>query len=260
MAQRNRAFGRSSLQLTHPNAAGIDVGSARHFVAVPPDRDDEPVREFTSFTEDLERLADWLQRLRDRDGSDGIDRGVLDTLVRVAGVARPHRVSGQCAAREERLGAQVGRAGLPMAPAADELRFAVAAHFDPSDGICALRSIMRQRDDVVVATQGQHMQHMQKALSQMNIQLANVICRRGRRDRPEDLARDHRRRARPTDAGRAQTLRIQASAEEIAMALHGNWRAEHLFALTQAAGTVRFVFPGSWQQLRRPSSKACSAR
>jgi hypothetical protein len=48
------------LELTHPNAAGIDIGASSHFVAVPPDRDDEPVREFPSFTEDLERLAAWL--------------------------------------------------------------------------------------------------------------------------------------------------------------------------------------------------------
>ena len=61
MAQRNRALGRASLQLTHPNAAGIDIGSASHYVAVPADRDDEPVREFASFTADLQRLADWLQ-------------------------------------------------------------------------------------------------------------------------------------------------------------------------------------------------------
>ena len=53
MAQRNRALGRASPQLTHPNAAGIDIGSASHDVAVPPDRDDEPVREFASFTADL---------------------------------------------------------------------------------------------------------------------------------------------------------------------------------------------------------------
>ncbi|MBU2719408.1 IS110 family transposase, partial [Acidithiobacillus ferridurans] len=45
----------------HPNAAGIDIGSASHYVAVPADRDDEPVREFASFTEDLETLADWLK-------------------------------------------------------------------------------------------------------------------------------------------------------------------------------------------------------
>jgi transposase len=55
MTSRKRVF-----ELTHPNAAGIDIGAARHFVAVPPDRDDEPVREFPSFTEDLCLLADWL--------------------------------------------------------------------------------------------------------------------------------------------------------------------------------------------------------
>lgn len=60
MAQRNRSISRGGISLTHPNAAGIDIGSASHFCAVPPDRDDEPVREFKSFTADLERLADWL--------------------------------------------------------------------------------------------------------------------------------------------------------------------------------------------------------
>ena len=60
MATRNRAFSRKGLELTHPDAAGIDIGSASHFVAVAPDRDDEPVREFASFTGDLIRLADWL--------------------------------------------------------------------------------------------------------------------------------------------------------------------------------------------------------
>jgi hypothetical protein len=61
MAVRNRSISKSGLSLTHPNAAGIDIGSASHFVAVPPDRDDEPVREFASFTADLHALADWLQ-------------------------------------------------------------------------------------------------------------------------------------------------------------------------------------------------------
>ncbi len=60
MPQRKHPAGRSGFTLTHPNAAGIDIGSATHFVAVPPDRDDQPVREFASFTADLERLADWL--------------------------------------------------------------------------------------------------------------------------------------------------------------------------------------------------------
>ena len=57
MAQRSQL---KRMEIANPNAAGIDVGSASHFVSVPSDRDDEPVREFKSFTEDLEHLADWL--------------------------------------------------------------------------------------------------------------------------------------------------------------------------------------------------------
>ena len=52
---------RQAITITYPNAAGIDIGSASHFVAVPPDRDDEAVREFPSFTADLNTLADWLK-------------------------------------------------------------------------------------------------------------------------------------------------------------------------------------------------------
>src|SRR5665213_2384603 len=67
MAQRNVQVipkpGKSraaALTITHPNAVGIDIGSASHFVAVPPDRCDEPAREFLSFTVDLNAIADWL--------------------------------------------------------------------------------------------------------------------------------------------------------------------------------------------------------
>jgi transposase len=67
MAQGNRLMklkcsnSQRVLTLTHPNAAGIDIGSGSHFVAVPADRDEEPVREFASFTSDLQKRADWLE-------------------------------------------------------------------------------------------------------------------------------------------------------------------------------------------------------
>ena len=67
LAQRNRSVSLKpdqspqSLTLTHPSAAGVGIGSASHYVAVPPDRDDVPVREFPSFTTDLLRLAGWQQ-------------------------------------------------------------------------------------------------------------------------------------------------------------------------------------------------------
>jgi hypothetical protein len=51
---------RQVFELTHPNAAGIDIGGSSHFVAVPADRDDLPVREFQAFTADLRAMADWL--------------------------------------------------------------------------------------------------------------------------------------------------------------------------------------------------------
>ena len=56
----------ASLPVIEPNAAGIDVGATEIFVAVPGDRDAEPVRSFPTFTVDLERLADWLQQCQIR--------------------------------------------------------------------------------------------------------------------------------------------------------------------------------------------------
>ena len=55
---------RSVLDHINPNAAGIDCGSAEHFVAVPPDRDPTPIRSFTTLTSDLQRLVDWLTACR----------------------------------------------------------------------------------------------------------------------------------------------------------------------------------------------------
>lgn len=117
MAQRSRSMNlklgkaRQALTLVHPNAAGIDIGNASHFVAVPPERDDEPVREFPSFTADLEQLADWLQACGVDTVVMEVHRRVLDSFVRTPGRTWLHGAVGQCPACEERLGPQVRRAG-----------------------------------------------------------------------------------------------------------------------------------------------------
>ena len=49
-----------ALQVCHPHAAGVDIGEAEHWVAVPPGRDPQPVRRFGTCTADLDALADWL--------------------------------------------------------------------------------------------------------------------------------------------------------------------------------------------------------
>ncbi len=238
MAQRKRPTTQSAISLTHPNAAGIDIGSAAHFVAVPPDRDDEPVREFASFTTDLHRLADWL----DACGVDTVamestgvywiplyelleSRGFTVLLVNARHVKN---VSGR---KSDVLDCQ----WLQQLMSFGLLRGA----FRPADQVCVLRSLSRQRT-MLLRSQGRFVQHMQKALTQMNIQLANVIS---------DVAGETGQKIlRAIVAGerdglalaRLKNSRIRASEDEIAMSLQGSWRAEHLFALKQALDAFDF--------------------
>lgn len=238
MAQRKRPTTQAAISLTHPNAAGIDIGSAAHFVAVPPDRDDEPVREFASFTTDLHRLADWL----DACGVDTVamestgvywialyelleSRGFTVLLVNARHVKN---VSGR---KSDVLDCQ----WLQQLMSFGLLRGA----FRPADQVCVLRSLSRQRA-MLLRSQGRFVQHMQKALTQMNIQLANVIS---------DVAGETGQKIlRAIVAGerdglalaRLKNSRVRASEDEIAKSLQGSWRAEHLFALKQALDAFDF--------------------
>lgn len=218
------------------NAAGIDVGSASHFVAVPADRDDEPVREFAAFTGDLYRMADWLQAC-------GIETVAMESTgvywipvfqvleergfeVKLVDARQLKRVPGRKSdVADCQWLQQLHSFGL------------LAGAFRPDDQVCVLRSYMRQRA-MLVSYAGQHVQHMQKAMVQMNVQLQHVIeditgatgmqiihaILNGERD-PHRLAalRDHR---------------CKNSVIIIAKALQGDWREEHLFALQQAVELV----------------------
>ena len=245
MAQRNTKISfkpgksRTALTITHPNAAGIDIGSASHYVAVPADRDDEPVREFASFTEDLEALADWLKTC-DVDTvameSTGVywiplfelleSRGFTVLLVNARHVKN---VSGR---KSDVLDCQ----WLQQLMSYGLLRGA----FRPDNAICVLRALWRQRG-MLLRSQGRQVQHMQKALTQMNVQLANVISdvvgETGQKILRAIVAgeRDGQVLAAMKDA------RIRASHAEIAKSLQGNWRTEHLFSLQQALAMFDFI-------------------
>ena len=238
MAQRKRPTTQSAISLTHPNAAGIDIGSAAHFVAVPPDRDDEPVREFASFTTDLHRLADWLDACNVDTvamESTGVywiplyelleSRGFTVLLVNARHVKN---VSGR---KSDVLDCQ----WLQQLMSFGLLRGA----FRPAEQVCVLRSLSRQRT-MLLRSQGRFVQHMQKALTQMNIQLANVIS--------DVVGETGQKILRAIVAGerdglalaRLKNSRIRASEDEIAKSLQGSWRAEHLFALKQALDAFDF--------------------
>ena len=238
MAQRKRPTTQSAISLTHPNAAGIDIGSAAHFVAVPPDRDDEPVREFASFTTDLHRLADWLDACNVDTvamESTGVywiplydlleSRGFTVLLVNARHVKN---VSGR---KSDVLDCQ----WLQQLMSFGLLHGA----FRPAEQVCVLRSLSRQRT-MLLRSQGRFVQHMQKALTQMNIQLANVIS--------DVVGETGQKILRAIVAGerdgmalaRLKNSRIHASEDEIAKSLQGSWRAEHLFALKQALDAFDF--------------------
>ena len=230
MAVRKRAV----LELAHPNAAGlISVGESLAWRCL---RTGTTSRgEFKSFTDDLERLADWLGRLRDRHTVAGrIDRHLLGYRLSNPN-AGFHGLSGQCPAREECLGPQIRRARLPMAATIDELRLFLG-RLPPKDEICALRAKVAARDMLLSLRRGMP---NEKRLAQMNVQLQRISGHRRRRTGRDRRAIIAGRTSRAARLAQMKNVRIRASEAEIAKSLRGNWREEHLFAFAAGDGPVR---------------------
>jgi transposase len=214
------------------NAAGIDIGSERHMVAVPEGRDTVSVREFGTFTADLEALATWLKQCSVTTvamESTGVYWVPLFELlerrgfeVKLVDARHVKNVSGR---KSDVLDCQwiqqLHTYGL------------LAGAFRPPDEVCVLRSYLRQRE-MLTQSASMHIQHMQKSLQQMNLLLHNVVSDitgvtglkiikailAGERD-PRVLAGNRDERCHNTTA-------------TIAKSLVGNYREEHLFALRQA--------------------------
>jgi transposase len=220
------------LEVAHPNAAGIDIGSASHFVAVRPDLHEESVREFGSFTQDLEALAQWLTEC-------GVEVVAMESTgvywiplyellesrgftVHLVNTRHVKNVSGR---KTDVLDCQWLQQLMSYG--------LLSGAFRPAEEICVLRAISRQRD-MLVQYQGQHVQHMQKALTQMNVQLDNVIS--------DLVGVTGMKIVRAILAGERDAVKLaglrhgrcRASEEDIVKSLQGSWRAEHLFALKQA--------------------------
>jgi transposase len=232
------------LRVQNPHAAGIDVHAAQHWVAVPPEAAPPPpadhppnlpahVRKFGACTADLEALADWL-------GACGVTTVAMEStgVYWVPLFELLERRGFQVSLVDPRQTRQVS--GRPKTDVLDcqwiqrlHSYGLLAASFRPEDQVVVLRSYLRQRQ-MLIRYAGQHVQHLQKALEQMNVKLAEVVSDvtgvtglaiirailAGRRD-PLELAKLRHDRCRRTQA-------------EIARALYGNWRQEHLFALRQA--------------------------
>lgn len=219
------------LEVVHPDAAGIDVGNEAHYVAVRPDRDMEPVRRFECFTTDLHRLAAWLKKCKVKTivmQSTGVywiplydimeEQGFEVYLVNARHTKNlPGRKSD---VQESQWLLKLHTYGL------------LNNSFQPPSEIRTLRTYWRQRAEHVAGA-STCIQRMQKALTQMNLQLANVISDlsgiTGQKIVRAIVAgeRDSQKLAELRDS------RVKASPEEIAKSLEGNWRPELIFVLQQ---------------------------
>ena len=223
--------------ILEPNAAGIDIGAREIFVAVPPDRDEDPVQVFSTFTEDLERMAQWLV-------SCGVSTVAMESTgvywIPLYDVLEKHGIR-PCLVDAHGMKNVPGRRTdwhecqwIQFLHSVGLLR----AAFRPEGDVCAVRSLMRHRSDLVQMT-NQHIQHIHKALTQMNVQIHHVIdditgvtglaivdaIVAGQRD--------------PLELAKLRDRRIKASEETIVKSLKGNWRPEHLFTLQQSRQMYR---------------------
>jgi transposase len=214
------------------NAAGIDIGAREIFVAVPPERDEHPVRVFSTFTEDLEKMAQWLV-------SCGVTTVAMESTgvywIPLYDVVEKHGVKA-CLVDARGMKNVPGRRTdwhecqwLQFLHSVGLLR----AAFRPDGDVCAVRSMMRHRTELVEMT-SQHIQHMHKALTQMNVQIHHVISDltgvTGLAIIDAIIAGERN----PAVLAKLRDPHIKASEETIRKSLVGNWRAEHLFTLKQS--------------------------
>ena len=237
MRREKKGVRELSLECIEPNAAGIDVGAREIYVAVAGDRDPEPVRCFSTFTEELQAIAAWLKQCGVASvamESTGVYWIPLYEVLEEAGL----RV---CLVNSRHVKHVPGRKSdvsdcqwLQYLHAVGLLR----GSFRPEAAICALRALSRHRSNLVEAA-AVHVQHMQKALTQMNLQIHHVLSDitgksglaivdailAGKRD-PEQLAK-------------LADGRIRAERETVIKSLVGNYRSEHLFTLRQSLEAYR---------------------
>lgn len=227
-----------SLEVVHPDAAGIDIGNEFHYVAVPPSRDSQPVRRFGCTTAELRRLADWLKQC-----------GIRTIAMQSTGVYWiPVYDILEGAGLEVYLVNARDTKNLPGRKTdVQESQWLMKLHtygllrnsFRPSQEIRTMRTYWRQRNDLVQSA-GRHILRIQKALTQMNVQLANVLSdisgATGQAIIKAILAGERN----PHKLAEFRDPRVKASEEQVAQSLEGNWQPDLLFVLKQEQDSHEF--------------------
>lgn len=230
--RKNRKKISRSVPTINPNTAGVDIGATEIYVAVPADRDPDSVRSFGTFTEDLHALAAWLKAC-------GVTSVAMEStsvywiplflLLEEQGfevcLVNARHVKNVPGRKTDVVDCQ----WLQYLHSVGLLR----GSFHPPEAVSAVRSVLRHRGSLVRMA-ASHIQHMQKALTQMNLHLHHVISditgKTGLLILDAILAGERD----PATLAQLRDSRVRASQETIAKALVGTWRREHLFTLRQS--------------------------
>lgn len=220
------------LKLINPGAAAIDIGSTMHMAAVNPDQSDMPIRAFGTFTQDLHDLADWFR-------SCGVTSVAMESTgvywIPAFEILQQHGfdvilVNARYAKNVPGRKTDVSDAGwLRQLHSYGLLR----GSFRPDAQVATLRAYLRQRERLVEYAAA-HIQHMQKALMEMNLQLHHVVSdmtgATGMRIIRAIVAGERD----PDVLASLRDVRCHSSTETIRASLVGNHRDEHVFALSQS--------------------------
>ena len=215
-----------------PDAAGLDIGAEEIWVSVPVDRAPETVRAFGTFTPELYTLADWLTVCRIKSvamESTGVYWIPIYEILEARGfqvflVNARHlqNVAGRKSDVKDCQWIQrLHSCGL------------LNASFRPEAEMCALRAYLRHRA-TLVTYRAAHIQHMQKALQQMNVQLTQVLSDLTGLTGLQIIRAIVAGQRDPVQLAQLRNPRCRSSHDDIAKALTGNYRPEHVFALKQA--------------------------
>lgn len=209
-----------------------------HYVAVREDVADQPVREFGCVTGQLQQMIEWLRECGVKVvamESTGVYWIPVYEMLERAGfevlLVNARHVKGLPGRKSDVQDCQWLQQLLMYG--------LLNGAFRPSDAICGWRSLCRQRARRI-KEQARYVQHMQKALVQMNIQLGTVISDVAGATGQKIVRAIVRGERDPQELAAYRDCRIKASAEEIAASLLGNWRDEHLFELKQALQAYDF--------------------
>jgi len=220
------------LSSIHADAAGIDIGATFHVAAVGAQRADEPVRSFRTFTADLHELANWLATC-------GIKTVAMESTgvywIPVYEILEEHGFEVLLVNARDVKNVPGRKTDVNDAQWLQQLHEhgLLRGSFRPREALVRLRAILRHRERMIDYA-ASHIQHMQKALMQMNLQLHHVVSDiTGQTGMRIIRAICEGERAAEVLA-RFRDPRCKEPEEVIREALTGHYRSEHVFTLRQA--------------------------